>query len=95
MSRIKVNSIVNRLDEGPPELTYGATIPSDQLLKASGNLNVGVATVGVVSATNVNASTITASSFVGNGSQLTGLPVTSQSKVIALKIIMDPLPFRS
>lgn len=95
MSKIKVNSIVDRLDEGPPELTFGATIPTGQVLKANGNLNVGVATVGILSATTLNASSVTANSFVGDGSRLTGLPIVSQSKVIALRIIMDPLPFRS
>lgn len=95
MSKIKVNSIVDRLDEGPPELTFGASIPSGQVLNANGNVNVGVATVGVLSTTSLNASIVSASTFIGDGSQLSGLPTVSQSKVIALKIIMDPLPFRS
>jgi len=37
---------------------------------------------------------ITATSFVGNGSGLTNVPVVSQSKSIALKMILDPLPHR-
>jgi len=96
MSKIKVNSISNRLDEGAPELTYGAIIPSGGLVSSQGNVSIsGISTVGTVSATSVNASTVSATSFTGNGSQLTGLPIVSSSKVIALKLIFDPLPFRS
>ena len=96
MSKIKVNSIVNRLDEGPPELSNGALLPSDSLLIVSGSVNIaGVSTIASVNASNISASTVSASSFVGDGSQLMGLPTVSQSKIIALKIIMDPLPFRA
>lgn len=96
MSKIKVNSISNRLDEGAPELTYGATVPTGGILSASGNVNLtGISTIGTVNATNINATTVSATSFIGDGSQLSGLPVVNSSKVIALKIIFDPLPFRS
>ncbi len=81
MAKIKVNSIVNKNDDGAPELTKGATVPSGQAFTAQGNVNV----VGIV----------TASNFVGNGSQLTGLSLVTRAKVIALKVILDPLPFRS
>ena len=81
MSKIKINSIVNQNDDGAPELTRGATIPSGQSFDVEGNVNV----VGV----------ITASNFVGNGSGLTGLNIATQNKAIALKAILDPLPFRS
>jgi hypothetical protein len=96
MSKIKVNSIVNRLDEGPPELSNGVSLPSDSLLIVSGSVNIaGVSTIASVNASNISASTVSASSFSGDGSQLIGLPTVSQSKIIALKIIMDPLPFRA
>ena len=81
MAKIKVNSIVNQNDDGAPELTMGATIAAGQSFDIQGNVNV----VGI----------ITASNFVGNGSGLTGLSVVTPGKTIALKIIMDPLPFRS
>lgn len=96
MSKIKVNSISNRLDEGAPELTYGATVPAGGILSASGSVNItGISTIGTVNATNINATTVSATSFIGDGSQLSGLPVVNSSKIIALKIIFDPLPFRS
>lgn len=96
MSKIKVNSVSNRLDEGPPDLTYGATIPPGSAISGEGNLSLsGISTVGVVSTTSLTATTINASSFSGNGSELTGLPVINSGKVIALKLIFDPIPFRS
>lgn len=87
MSAIRVNSIVDLNGTGPVNLPNGAMIPSGGTLKANGNINVGVATVGVLTTTSVSATTITATTFVGNGSQLIGLPITNDSKVIALTLI--------
>ena len=81
MSKIKINSIVNQSDDGAPELTRGATIPSGQSFDVQGNVNV----VGV----------ITASNFVGNGSGLTELSVATQGKSIAFKYIIGDPPLRS
>jgi hypothetical protein len=99
MARLKVNTITDRNNIGPPLLTYGASFPPGSQLNIQGNVNIsatGISTVGALSATSINASGIvTATSFVGNGSGLTGLPSVSASKSIALKVILDPLPFRS
>jgi hypothetical protein len=97
MAKLNVNSIVDRNDNGPSSLDFGATIPSGQTLTNNGNFNItGVSTVGFLTASNVNVSgVVTASSFVGDGSGLVGLQVVSASKSIALKVILDPLPFRS
>ena len=97
MSRLKVNSVTNRLNDGPPELTNGVIVPVGAIITSSGNLNLsGIATIGIVSSTSINVSgVVTATSFVGNGSGITGLSVISQSRAIALKIIFDPLPFRT
>ena len=79
MAQLKVNVITNRSDNGSPELIQGATIPSGKTISGSGNINVD--------------GTITATSFVGDG---TGLgQFTSSSKGYAIKLIIDPLPFRS
>lgn len=87
-SAVRVNSIVNLDGTGPVELTYGATIPAGNPLTAQGNVNItGVSTISTVSSTSLNASTITAQSFVGNGSQLTGLPIVNSGKAIAIAII--------
>jgi len=96
MSRIKVNSIVNRFDTGAPIFPYSAVIPPGGTLTVNGSINtVGVSTLQSIQADTVLSQTITATSFVGDGSGLTGLPTVNQSKVVALKMIIDPLPFRS
>ena len=96
MPRLRVNSIVNRSDDGAIEFTKGATFPAGTSLNVESNANIlGIATVGVITATHMTAGIVTATSFVGNGSQLTSIPTTSAGKAIALKFILDPLPFRS
>jgi len=97
MSKIKVNSIVNKNDDGQVELTRGATIPSGQQLSVTGNFNV----TGVLTATNYTANSmnvtgvVTASSFVGDGSALTSLPSVSTGKIIAYKRILGYDEYRA
>jgi hypothetical protein len=79
MAQLKVNVITNRSDNGSPELTQGATIPSGKTISGSGDMNV----VGIVTAT----------SFVGDGSVLGQF--ASASKAYGIKLILDPIPFRS
>jgi len=88
-SQIRVDSITDVNGTGAVTLSYGASIPSGQLLNVQGDLNIsGIATVGFLTAKNANIiGVITATSFVGNGSQLTNVPVVSSSKSIALAII--------
>jgi hypothetical protein len=97
MARLKVNTITDRNNSGSPLLTYGASFPPGSKLNIQGDINiVGISTVGFLSATNVNVDgVVTATNFVGDGSGLLAVPTVSASKSIALKIILDPLPFRS
>lgn len=96
MSKIKVDIVSNRSDDGPPSLPNGATIPAGKPLIAQGSVNiVGVATVGIVSSVDISCETINASTFVGDGSGLTNLPGATPAKVYAFKLIFDQLPFRS
>jgi len=89
-SQIRVDSISDLNGTGSPELTQGATIPSTGTLTVNGNINSsGIATVGFLSATNVSVGIITATTFVGDGSGLTGLQVTSPSKSIAFAIVQS------
>ena len=96
MARLKVDSIRNRNDDGAPSLPKGASIPSGATLTANGDLNLtGVTTVGFLTTQNATVGIVTASSFVGDGSGLTSLQVTSAGKAYALRSLLDPLPFRS
>lgn len=80
MSRIRVNSIVNKDDTGGPTFTKGAKVPAGQIFKVEG----GVSVAGIV----------TANSFVGDGSALTNLSTITAARTFALSIVLDPLPFR-
>ena len=97
MSKIKVNRITNKTEDGSVELTRGATIPSGQQLSVTGNLNV----TGVLTATNYSVNSInvtgiiTATSFVGDGNALTSLPTVSVGKIIAYKRILGYDEYRS
>jgi len=96
MARLRVDSIRNRNDDGPPSLFKGASIPSGGTLGVSGDISViGVSTVGFLTAQHVTVGVVTATSFVGDGSALTSLQTTSASKAYALRSLLDPLPFRS
>lgn len=79
MTQLKVNYITNKLDTAAPELSYGITIPSGKTISGAGGVNV----VGVVTAT----------TFYGDGSGLNSY--SNASKGYAIKLIIDPLPFRS
>lgn len=96
MSKIKVNAISNKLDEGAPELTKGATFGSNSVLDVAGNVNItGVSTANSVVATNVNVVGVITGTFSGDGSQMLGLPVITGGKSVALRMILDPVPFRA
>jgi hypothetical protein len=97
MSKIKVNSLVNKNEDGAVEFTRGAVIPSGQELKVNGNVNIsGIATISNINVTNANISgVITATSFVGDGSNLTNLPTVSSGKIIAYKRILGYDEYRS
>lgn len=96
MPRINVNTIVNRNDDGGPEFSQGITIPVGGNVNVTSNINTtGILTTAHLDANTMQVGIITSGSFVGDGSNLTGLPVVSAGKAIALKIVLDPLPFRS
>jgi len=97
MSKIKVNRITNKNEDGGVELTRGATIPSGKQLNVTGGVNVtGILTATDYNVTNINISGIvTATSFSGNGSQLTSLPSVSNGKMIAYKRILGYDEYRA
>jgi hypothetical protein len=88
-SQVRVDAIADVNGIGPVTLGYGASLPSGSVFNVQGNINIsGVATVGFLTAKNANISgIITATTFVGDGSQLQGIPSVSSAKSIALAII--------
>jgi hypothetical protein len=87
-SQIRVDQITNVDGSGAPELTYGATLPEGSQFEVNSNINIsGIATVGFLTATNMTVGVLTASQFIGDGSELTGLPTLGESKAIALAYI--------
>jgi len=97
MSKIKVNKITNKTEDGPVELTKGATIPSGKTLNITGNVNVtGILTAASYNTTNINVTgVITATNFVGSGANLTSLPSTTAGKMIAYKRILGYEEYRA
>lgn len=81
MSRIRVNNISNRTDDGPVTFTRGISIPSGSTLSSQGGMNV----VGIISST----------SFSGNGASLTGINIASVNRIFAVKYILADPPLRS
>ena len=79
MPQLKVDSITNRSDTNAPELLHGATIPSGKTISNSGGMVVE--------------GTLTGTSFVGSASGL--INIATISRVYAIKILIDPLPYRS
>ena len=52
MARLKVDSIRNRNDDGPPSLPKGASIPTGGTLGVNGDISVtGISTVGFLHTT--------------------------------------------
>ena len=95
MSKLRVDHIVDRNGTSAPSFSNGLT--SNGNITINGSLSVsGISTFGSVSSGNVNVSgIITANNFSGDGSEITNLPVIGTANAIALKMILDPLPFRS
>ena len=76
MSQLNVNVIVDKLDSGPPTISYGATIGPGGSRTINGAAGVNIT------------GTLTADSFGGDGSGLTNLPTITFSKARALKEIL-------
>ena len=76
MSSLRVIKITNRQDDGPVELTKGATLASNYSIidEVTQQSAIQISSTGVVTAT----------SFSGNGSGITGLTGTPRGVAIGL-----------
>lgn len=89
MSTLRVNKIVNKLDNSGPEFSDGLTISNGLTGDVSYSSASGTITAGTLSATgDVTVSgTVTANSLSGNGAGLTNVPGLPTAKAIALTFI--------
>jgi hypothetical protein len=96
MSKIKVNYVTNKNEDGAVELPRGATIPNGKTLTTNGNATAtGSVTVGTV---NVNTATVTGNvngTLSGDGSNLSNLPSVNVGKIMAIKRILGYDEFRA
>jgi len=92
VSVLQVNEIVNRTDDGPVEFTKGVELPANTSITGDIVINTtsGIVTASTFSVTaGLNISGVaTASSFVGDGSQITGISgETTTAKAITLALL--------
>lgn len=89
MSKIKVNYVTNKNEDGAVEFPRGASIPNGKTLTTSGNVTAtGTVTAGTV---NVNAATVTGNvsgNLSGDGSNLSNLPSVNVGRIMAIKRIL-------
>ena len=95
--RIQVDSLVSSDGTGAVSAGQGLNLNGSLLSVSTGvNVNVtGIATIGVITATSAVAGILTSSTFKGDGSQITGTPTFTTSKIIAYKYILSDPPLRS
>ena len=96
MSKIKVNYVTNKTEDGAVELPRGATVPNGKTLTTNGNATAtGTVTAGTI---NVNAATVTGNvsgTLSGDGSNLTNLPSVNVGRIMAIKRILGYDEFRA
>ena len=92
MSKLKVNAITNLSETAGVIFTKGATIPSGYQVDLEGDVNItGIATIAnlnLTGHTNVSG-VLTSTTYIGDGSNLTGVPTVANGKVFALKQIIS------
>lgn len=96
MSKIKVNYVTNKTEDGAVEFTKGATVGVGKTLTVSGNATAtGTVTAGTI---NVNTATVTGNvsgTLSGDGSNLTNLPSVNVGRIMAIKRILGYDEFRA
>ena len=93
--RVQVDSLVSSDGTGVVTARQGLNL-SGAVLVVPTNVNVGsFATVGVITTTGAVTGVTTATTLFGDGSQITGTPSFTLSKIIAYKYILSDPPLRS
>lgn len=92
--RIQVDTLASSDGTGPVTAALGLNL-NGASLEVQGNILSGVSTAGFTTSNNFFAGIVTSTTFSGNGSQLTGLPTFTTSKIIAYKYILSDPPLRS
>ena len=96
MSKIRVNYVTNKTEDGAVEFPRGATVPNGKTLTANGDATAtGTVTAGTI---NVNAATVTGNvsgTLSGDGSNLTNLPSVDVGRIMAIKRILGYDEFRA
>jgi len=93
--RVQVDSLVSSDGTGAVSAGQGLNLNGNSLSIPT-NVNItGIATIGFITATSAVTGILTSSTFKGDGSQITGTPTFTTSKIIAYKYILSDPPLRS
>lgn len=93
--RVQVDSLVSSDGTGSVSVPQGLNL-NGSLFAVPTDVNVsGIATIGVITTTGAVTGVVTSSTFKGDGSQITGGPSFTLSKIIAYKYILSDPPLRS
>ena len=91
MANLRVNTIVNKADNGAVELTQGATIPAGQTIEGDLEINSS----GIITSTSLQVNggmnlsgVATATTFYGAGVNLTNVSGTANGKGIAFAVLI-------
>ena len=96
MSKIKVNYVTNKTEDGAVELTKGATIPAGKTLTVSGNATAtGTVTSGTISVVSATVTGNVSGTLSGDGSNLSNLPSVNVGRIMAIKRILGYDEFRA
>lgn len=97
MSKIKVNYVANKTDDGAIELSEGATVPVAKTLSVAGTTNIsGTLTAGSLSSSgNITSNGIISGNLSGDGSNLSIPNNPTIGKIMAIKRILGYDEFRA
>lgn len=93
--RFQVDSLVSSDGTGVVNATQGLNLNGNSLSIAANVNATGITTIGFMTATSTVTGILTSSMFAGDGSQITGTPSFTASKIIAYRYILSDPPLRS